>query len=152
MNYTLQHELDSGGFGERWACLFVVPMNAVEHTRGKKATPVESSIIIGEAFRTLAVSMSNYKHDKYVRPKKTPPIGWDSKANPEWHYLVEDMDALIKICCIAMKTDIDVKRYKIAIMRTQYNTSHYCLLVDNDLLINPDPSLTGPIVKYMSLS
>lgn len=149
MKYTLQNEIDIGGFSERWACYFVLPINAGEHTRRHKATDDELSMIVGKAFRTLAATMANYKHDAYVRPPTTPPEGWDAKANPEWHYLVEDFNAMIRIVEEVMFLRIPKAVFKIAIMKTQYNTDHYCLLPRGGDLINPDPSLHGPIKKLL---
>ena len=151
LTYTEQKDFDDGQFGTMWGCAFAGPINCCEYTLQRKAIDDELSLIIGKSFRTIAASMCNYKNDLYVRPKRKPPTGWGSKANPEWHYLVEDWNKLIVICEKVMKVKLDKSRFKIAIMKNQYKINHYCILADGDTLINPDPDLYGPIIKYRSL-
>lgn len=151
MIYTLQKVLDDNHLGERWGCFYCGPINMCEHTRGVTATRAERMMILGEAVSTNAISHSNYKHDLYIRPKKTPPAGWDTKANPEWHYLVEEYKAFFRIVCTAMDVNVDPRRFKLAVMRTQYGGIHYCVLADGDLLINPDESLHGTIEKLLEV-
>lgn len=148
--FSTQSRMDFKEFGKMWACAFCGPINCSEYILGRIATEREIDIIVGRAFRTGAALMANYKHDKFVRPKgQKQPIGWGEKANPEWHYLIEEWPEFVTMVEKIMRVTISRAMFKIAIMKTQYNTTHYCILVDDKILINPDPSLHGPIKKVL---
>ena len=147
MTYTIQADLDSTGLAARWACTFCGFINAAEYTRQRIATQSELDRVIGRAFRERYAAMANYKNDATVSPPVPDLKGWDSVANPEWHYLVEKRRQLFAITALIMDTDMDPDRFRVAIMKTQYGTNHYCVLADDQELINPDPNLFGDIIR-----
>lgn len=148
MDYTEQLELDKMGLGERWGCTFTGFPNVFEHALRRKAEEWEIDQVVGAAFRGGFAGMANYKHHDYgVDNDLPPPEGWDAKANPEWGYYVKSRLYLFAACTKIFKKRVDHMRYHVAIMKTQYGTRHYCVLAPRDELINPDPSLEGPIIE-----
>ncbi len=147
MTYTIQADLDRTGLGERWGCTFTGFINVAEYTRRRIATQTELDRIIGRAFRDKYAVMANYKNDATVSPPEQELSGWGVVANPEWHYLVRERRQLCAITALIMDTDIEPERFQVAIMMTQYDTEHYCIMADDQELINPDPNLFGDIIR-----
>ena len=148
MKYTLQKELDIGGFGARWGCYATSgSINICEYELGRKLTDDELDIIIGRWFRMHLVEMSNYKnHDTAGANSAKPDFpGWDEHANPEWHWWVLNRRAVLVIAMDAVGIEELKHEYEIHILATP--THHYVLyVVDDGITINPDLSLNGPVV------
>jgi hypothetical protein len=149
MTYTIQSELDNQLLGARWGCYFMGPINAAEYQIRRKAFETELDQIVGHAFRKRYATMANYKNDVNVRPPHEELPGWDEVANPEWHYLVEQYNSMLASVGRIMRVAIDRDRFEVAVMRLSSGGTHYCIRADKTLLINPDPSLSGRIKKYI---
>lgn len=149
--YTLQRDLDSVGIGERWGCTFSGFINCAEHTTGERASPEELDGIIGGAFRFKLAAMANYIHHDDLEKDGSQCVTWDEEENPEWGYLVMARRALFTLVCAKMGVAVNHHNYEVAIMLTQYNTKHYCILTSSGELINPDPSLKGEIIETRPL-
>lgn len=146
MVYTEQNEIDFLGLAALWACTFTGFINAGEHSRGRKASQDELDRIVGRCFRYRLAAMANYKSHSTVLPRLKELPGWSEYANPEWHYLVEKREEILAVVAYVLGVEINPADYRVAIMKTQYGTEHYCLLI-GDLLINPDPNLHGEIIR-----
>lgn len=147
MEYTLQRHLDFVGIGERWGCTYVGPINVIEWIRKEPMTEEELDTIIGHCFRRRFAAMANYKNCKCVHPRLPEPKGWDEIDNPEWGYWVEQRLKYARYLELKFDLRIQYEKFKVAIMRTQHMTKHYCIQVVGGPLINPDPDLKGPIIE-----
>lgn len=150
--YTLQKAIDHLKLGERWACTFTGPINVMEHIRGGRMTEEELDEIIGHCFRRRFADMANYPD--HAVPDKTADdcITWDDVDDPEWHYWVRERKKFLSYLEIRFKTRIPYEFFKVAIMKTQHGTHHYCIQMNTGRLINPDPSLKGPIIETRPLA
>lgn len=148
MIYTIQKELDNQFLGARWGCYFTGPINAGEHTAGRKATQTELDIIVGRAFRARYAYMANYKNDLTVRPRQEEISGWDQAANPEWHYLVDNYGELIRLVSKVLRVWINPMQFEIVVMKVSAG-NHYGIRAEKRIVINPDPKLDGRIMKYI---
>lgn len=149
MTYTEQAELDVGGFGARWGCYATSgSINICEHELGRKLTEDEIDSVVGKWFRMRIADMCNYKNDKFAgaNPKTGEPKGWDIEANPEWHWWINNRRAALLIVMQVTGINELVHEYETHILGTPGR--HYVTyVVDENITINPDPSLLGDILE-----
>ena len=136
MTYTLQK--DFGKYGARWGCSATVMLNICEHELKKKFTHNELLTLTGRWFETQSVYIANYHNHN---PLLDRGRNWDEKNDPEWHFLVGNIDNAIKDCFYVKGREATTKRaqYFLCKYKTPYG-NHYCLSV-NGIVINPDPDI-----------
>jgi len=148
MNYTLQKELDVGGFGARWGCYATSLINIVEHELHRALTDKELDEITGQWFRLRLVNMSNYKNHETAGANHLDPDrpGWDEDADPEWHWWVLNRRASLLIAMSICGIHNLIHEYETHILATPGR--HYVTyVVDENITINPDLSLRGKIIE-----
>lgn len=150
-NYTLQKHIDHLELGERWACTYCGPINVMEHVTGEQMTEPELDEIVGHCFRRRFADMANYIDHAKQDKTAADCTSWDDKDNPEWHYWVKKRAEFLRYLEFRFRTRIPYDLFKVAIMKTQHGTNHYCILINTGKLINPDPSLKGPIIEKRPL-
>ena len=85
--YTKQNSL--GRFGKRWGCLATDIISIIETELGRRLSRFELDACVGRWHRSEHVLVCNYKHHEILFPE---PGGWESAADPEWHFLIFDKD------------------------------------------------------------
>lgn len=153
MIYTLQSELDTGGFGARWGCYATSgSINIVEHELHRKLTEDELDMIVGRWFRMRVADMSNYKDHAHAggNTHKNELGGWSPEADPEWHWWILNRRAALLVAMNVAGVTALSHEYETHIIATP--TFHYVTyVVDQNITINPDPSLSGPTKEIRSI-
>lgn len=150
--YTTQSEWDKNGIGDRFACAFTVPFLFCEHKKGRKGKDAEQTLYLGWCFRNLVAFMSNNADfDLDADAEWEKPKGWDGPGTPGWFYNVDDWNAAIGYAERALGVKLNRASYRIGVMRHQYGGIHYVGIDPQGNIMNPDPSLNGPIIEKRRL-
>lgn len=152
-NYeTIKFTIQTGKerFLSWWGCFWICLVNIVEVELGRALKPKEFFMVLGYCYAQANVLMSNFKDHELVWAGLPELKGWSSKADPEPHFWILNQFAVLKDIMNIM--DIYELTHKYVILECELSpeddtpNTHFKLAVDEGFIINPDPSLDGPVI------
>lgn len=127
-----------GRFSARWGCKFTCGANIIEIERGIPFTKFERLAVLGFTYDSEEFLMANYKDHERIGTEQS---GWDSEADPEWHFM--GMDKTMHDFVVGLAALFDITKFKYKHFLDVYKTAYgkHFLLKNNVGTFNPDPSV-----------